>query len=319
MNSLKRLLVTGALGQIGSELTPELREMYGKENVIASDLRLLSTDEGPFEVLDVTDRKRLEEIVKEYDIEAIIHLAAILSASGELNPQLAWHVNMSGLFNVLEVARIHSLKQVFNPSSIAVFGSGTPKDFTPQETMMNPTTIYGITKLAGEFLGNYYYTKFGLDVRGIRFPGVISNVAPPGGGTTDYAVEMFYDVIKKGNYTSFLSENTKLPMIYMPDCIKSVKDLMNAELTNLKHHADFNLAAFSFTPVELADEIKKYFLDFKVDYIPDSRQVIADSWPRSINDSAARIEWSWNPNYDFHSMVEDMLKVLGERYALGKL
>ncbi|MCX6643423.1 MAG: L-threonine 3-dehydrogenase, partial [Candidatus Bathyarchaeota archaeon] len=190
---------------------------------------------------------------------------------------------------------------------------------TPQETMMNPTTIYGITKLAGEFLGNYYYSKFGLDVRGIRFPGVISNVAPPGGGTTDYAVEMFYDVIKKGNYTSFLSENTKLPMIYMPDCIKSVKDLMNAELTNLKHHTDFNLAAFSFTPVELADEIRKYFLDFKVDYVPDSRQVIADSWPRSINDSAARIEWSWNPNYDFYSMVEDMLKVLGERYALGKL
>jgi nucleoside-diphosphate-sugar epimerase len=311
--------VTGALGQIGSELTPELREMYGKENVIASDLRFLSTDEGPFEILDVTDRKRLEEIVIEYDIEAIIHLAAILSASGELNPQLAWHVNMSGLFNVLEVARIHSLKQVFNPSSIAVFGSSTPKDFTPQETMMNPTTIYGITKLAGEFLGNYYYKKFGLDVRGIRFPGVISNIAPPGGGTTDYAIEMFYDVIKKGNYTSFLSEDTRLPMIYMPDCIKSVKDLMNAELNKLRHHTDFNLAAFSFTPIELADEIKKYFLDFKVDYVPDSRQVIADSWPRSINDSAARIEWSWNPSYDFHSMVEDMLKVLSERHALGKL
>jgi threonine 3-dehydrogenase len=311
--------VTGALGQIGSELTPELREMYGKENVIASDLRFLSTDEGPFEILDVTDRKRLEEIVIEYDIEAIIHLAAILSASGELNPQLAWHVNMSGLFNVLEVARIHSLKQVFNPSSIAVFGSSTPKDFTPQETMMNPTTIYGITKLAGEFLGNYYYKKFGLDVRGIRFPGVISNIAPPGGGTTDYAIEMFYDVIKKGNYTSFLSEDTRLPMIYMPDCIKSVKDLMNAELNKLRHHTDFNLAAFSFTPIELADEIKKYFLDFKVDYVPDSRQVIADSWPRSINDSASRIEWSWNPSYDFHSMVEDMLKVLSERHALGKL
>ena len=238
MNGLKRFLVTGALGQIGSELTPELREIYGKENVIASDLRLHSTDEGPFELLDITDRKRLEEIVKEYDVEAIIHLAAILSASGELNPQLAWHVNMSGLFNVLEVARIHSLKQVFNPSSIAVFGSGTPKDFTPQETMMNPTTIYGITKLAGEFLGNYYYTKFGVDVRGIRFPGVISNVAPPGGGTTDYAVEMFYGAIKKRNYTSFLSENTKLPMIYMPDCIKSVKDLMNAKLTDLKHHTN---------------------------------------------------------------------------------
>jgi threonine 3-dehydrogenase len=311
--------VTGALGQIGSELTPELREMYGKENVIASDLRFLSTDEGPFEILDVTDRKRLEEIVIEYDIEAIIHLAAILSASGELNPQLAWHVNMSGLFNVLEVARIHSLKQVFNPSSIAVFGSSTPKDFTPQETMMNPATIYGITKLAGEFLGNYYYKKFGLDVRGIRFPGVISNIAPPGGGTTDYAIEMFYDVIKKGNYTSFLSEDTRLPMIYMPDCIKSVKDLMNAELNKLRHHTDFNLAAFSFTPIELADEIKKYFLDFKVDYVPDSRQVIADSWPRSINDSASRIEWSWNPSYDFHSMVEDMLKVLSERHALGKL
>ena len=310
--------MTGALGQIGSELTPELREIYGKENVIASDLRLHSTDEGPFELLDITDRKRLEEIVKEYDVEAIIHLAAILSASGELNPQLAWHVNMSGLFNVLEVARIHSLKQVFNPSSIAVFGSGTPKDFTPQETMMNPTTIYGITKLAGEFLGNYYYTKFGVDVRGIRFPGVISNVAPPGGGTTDYAVEMFYGAIKKRNYTSFLSENTKLPMIYMPDCIKSVKDLMNAKLTDLKHHTNFNLAAFSFTPIELAAEIKKYFIDFKVNYVPDSRQAIADSWPRSINDSAARTEWSWKPNYNFHSMVEDMLKILSERYALGK-
>lgn len=318
MNGLKQLLITGALGQIGSELTPELRRLYGKESVIASDVKLPSTDEGPFEILDITNRVKLEEIVKEYDIEAVIHLAAILSASGELNPQLAWRVNMGGLFNILEVARIYSLKQVFNPSSIAVFGSSTPKDFTPQETMMNPTTIYGISKLSGEFLGNYYFNKYGVDVRGIRFPGVISNVTLPGGGTTDYAVEMLYSVIEGRNYTSFLSENTKLPMIYMPDCIKSIKDLMNANLIDLKHHTDFNLAAFSFTPVELATEIMKFYPDFKVDYFSDRRQAIADSWPRSIDDTAARIEWNWEPSYDFPSMVKDMLKILSERYALGK-
>ncbi len=318
MIGFKRLLITGALGQIGSELTPELRRMYGRESVVASDVKLPIADEGPFEILDVTDRIKLEEIVKKYDIEAIIHLAAVLSASGELNPQLAWRVNMDGLFNILEVARICGLKQVFNPSSIAVFGSSTPKDFTPQETMMNPTSIYGITKLAGEFLGNYYFNKYGVDVRGIRFPGVISNVALPGGGTTDYAIEMLYSVIKKRKYTSFLSENTKLPMIYMPDCIKSINNLMNVKLIDLKHHTDFNLAAFSFTPFELANEIKKYFPDFKVDYLPDRRQAIADSWPRSIDDSAARFEWNWKPTYDFPSMVNDMLKILGERYNKKK-
>lgn len=306
--------MTGASGQIGSELTPKLRELYGKENVVASDLKAPFVEDGPFEHLDVTDAKRLEEIVCEYDVEVIVHLAALLSASGEQRPNLAWHVNINGLYNVLEIARTRKLKRVFNPSSIAVFGPETPREHTPQETVMKPKTMYGVTKVTGELLGNYYFHKWGVDVRGIRFPGIISNMAPPGGGTTDYAVEIFYEAIKNRRYTCFLKPDSTLPMMYMPDCLKSVIQLLETDLSHLRHHADFNLAALSFSPEELVDEIRKHLPDFKVDYKPDYRQAIADSWPKDIDDSIARWEWGWKPEYDLPAMVIDMLHVLRLRH-----
>ncbi len=253
---IRRILVTGASGQIGSELTPRLREIYGKENVIASDLRNPMKDDGPFELLDVTDAKKLDEIVVEHAIDSIVHLAALLSASGEQRPNVAWHVNINGLYNVLEVARNRKLMRVFNPSSIAVFGPETPRENTPQETVTKPRTIYGITKVTGELLGNYYYQKWGVDVRGVRFPGIISNVSPPGGGTTDYAVEIFYEAIKNRRYTCFLKPDSILPMMYMPDCLKGIVELLEADLSRLKHHTDFNLGALSFSPTQLVAEIK---------------------------------------------------------------
>ncbi len=314
-----KILVTGASGQIGSELTPRLREVYGKDSVVASDLRSPSFDDGPFELLDVTDAKKLEAIVAEHGVDTIVHLAALLSASGEQRPNVAWNVNVNGLYNVLEVARTHKLKRVFNPSSIAVFGPETPRDKTPQETVMRPKTMYGITKVTGELLGNYYHHKHGVDVRGARFPGIISNVAPPGGGTTDYAVEIFYEAIKSGRYTCFLRPDSTLPMMYMPDCLRGMIRLLEADLSTLKHHADFNMGALSFSPKELVAEIRKHLPKFEVEYRPDYRQAIADSWPKSIDDSAAREEWGWNPEYDLAAMVDDMLKVLGERHRRGKL
>jgi len=314
-----KILVTGASGQIGSELTPRLREVYGKDAVVASDLRSPSFDDGPFELLDVTDAKKLEAIVVEYGVDTIVHLAALLSASGEQRPNVAWNVNVNGLYNVLEVARTRKLKRVFNPSSIAVFGPETPRDKTPQETVMRPKTMYGITKVTGELLGNYYHHKYGVDVRGARFPGIISNVAPPGGGTTDYAVEIFYEAIKSGRYTCFLRPDSTLPMMYMPDCLKGVIQILEADLSTLRHHADFNMGALSFSPKELVAEIRKHLPKFEVEYRPDYRQAIADSWPKSIDDSAAREEWGWNPEYDLAAMVDDMLKALGERHRRGKL
>jgi nucleoside-diphosphate-sugar epimerase len=316
---IEKILVTGASGQIGSELTPRLREVYGKDSVVASDLRSPSFDDGPFELLDVTDAKKLEAIVAEHGVDTIVHLAALLSASGEQRPNVAWNVNVNGLYNVLEVARTHKLKRVFNPSSIAVFGPETPRDKTPQETVMRPKTMYGITKVTGELLGNYYHYKYGVDVRGARFPGIISNVAPPGGGTTDYAVEIFYEAIKSGRYTCFLRPDSTLPMMYMPDCLKGVIQILEVDLSTLRHHADFNMGALSFSPKELVAEIRKHLPKFEVEYRPDYRQAIADSWPKSIDDSAAREEWSWNPEYDLAAMVDDMLKVLGERHRHGKL
>jgi len=319
MGDIRRILLTGASGQIGSELTPRLRELYGKENVIASDLRKPVSDDGPFEMLDVTDAKKLDEIVVNHEIDSIVHLAALLSASGEQRPNVAWHVNIDGLYNVLEVARNRKLRRVFNPSSIAVFGPETPREKTPQETVTKPRTIYGITKVTGELLGNYYYQKWGVDVRGIRFPGVISNVSPPGGGTTDYAVEIFYEAIKNRRYTCFLKPDSILPMIYMPDCLRSIVELLEADLSRLKHHTDFNLGALSFSPTQLVAEIKQHIPDLVVEYKPDYRQAIADSWPMSLNDSAAREEWDWRPTFDLQTMVKDMLGVLGERYRSGKL
>lgn len=322
-NVMRRILVTGATGQIGSELVPELRRINGDENVIVGVHRRPPSDElkdaGPCEKVDVTDRESIEKVVDEYEIDTLYHMAAILSAGGEKNPWLAWDVNMNGTYNVLEVARERSMARVFIPSSIAAFGPETPRDNTPQETILKPRTMYGLTKVAGELLCNYYFEKFGLDVRGVRYPGIISYKTPPGGGTTDYAVEIFYEALKHKKYTCFLSEDSTLPMMYMPDCIKATVDLMDADLSKLKHHTDFNLAAISFSPKELAEEIKKHIPELAVSYEPDSRQAIADSWPKTIDDSAAREEWGWRPSYDLAAMTEDMLKNLRIRYETGQL
>jgi nucleoside-diphosphate-sugar epimerase len=320
---MKKLLVTGACGQIGSELTLALRERYGGDNVVATGHRTKPGDElrdsGPFEFIDVAQKETVEAAVKKYNVDTIYHMAAILSAVGEQKPHLAWDVNINGLYNVLEVARERELVRVFCPSSIAAFGPETPRDNTPQETVLRPTTMYGVTKVAGELLCNYYFKKFGVDVRGVRYPGIISSETLPGGGTTDYAVAIFYEAIKHKHYTCFVREDTVLPMMYMPDCIKGTIDLMEAELSRLKHHADFNLAAISFSAGELAAEIKKHIPEFTVEYQPDFRQAIADSWPQSIDDSAARQEWDWQPGYDLASMTADMLAKLGKRHAEGRL
>jgi nucleoside-diphosphate-sugar epimerase len=318
-----KILVTGACGQIGSELTLALRQQYGGDNVVATGHRTKPSaelrDSGPFEFIDVTRRETIEAVIKKYDIDTIYHMAAILSAVGEQRPQLAWDVNINGLYNILEIVREHELVRVFCPSSIAVFGPETPRDNTPQETVLRPTTMYGVSKVAGELLCDYYFQRFGVDVRGVRYPGIISNKTPPGGGTTDYAVHIFYEAIKHKRYTCFVREDTVLPMMYMPDCIKGTIDLMEADLARLKHHADFNMSAISFSAGELAAEIKKHVPEFTIEYEPDYRQAIADSWPRSIDDSAARKEWDWQPGYDLVAMTTDMLEKLGQRHAEGKL
>ncbi len=315
MESMKKILVTGAKGQIGSELVPLLRKKYGHENVIATDIKDEEEGDAPYEILDVRDGKKLAGVVDRYGIDTIFHMAAILSATGEKNPQLAWDVNVGGLYNVLEVGREKSLFRIFIPSSIAAFGPETPKVNTPQETVLKPRTMYGITKVIGERLGEYYFWKYNLDVRGVRYPGIISSKTLPGGGTTDYAVEIFYEALRKKRYTSFLKPQTRLPMMYMPDCLKATLMLMEAPLENLKHHTDFNVAGMSFSVEELALEIKKRIPEFEIDYEPDYRQAIADSWPESIDDSAARQEWGWSPDYDLPSMVDDMLEKL--RIKLG--
>ena len=319
---MEKILVTGATGQIGSELVPELRKIHGNNNVVVGvhsrpppgDLT-----SGPTEKVDVANRQSIEDSVTKYDIDTIYHMAAILSAAGEKDPWLAWKVNMDGTYNVLETAREHKIVRVFCPSSIAAFGPETPRDNTPQDTVLRPRTMYGITKVAGELLCNYYFNKFGLDVRGVRYPGIISNKTLPTGGTTDYAVEIFYEAIKNGKYQCFLREDSTLPMMYMPDCIKATVDLMNADLKKLKHHTDFNLAAMSFSPKEISDEIKQHLPKFTITYKPDHRQAIADSWPKIIDDSTARKEWGWKPSYDLKTMVKDMLKVLGEKHKQKKL
>ena len=311
----RRILVTGATGQIGSELVPELRRMYGGENVVIGIHRRPPRGDlgsGPLEKIDVTKKDNVEVVVKEYGIDTIYHMAAILSVAGEENPWLAWDVNVNGTYNVLEVARENGLDRVFVPSSIAAFGPETPRDRTPQDTVLKPRTMYGLTKVSGELLSNYYFEKFGLDVRGVRYPGIISYKTPPGGGTTDYAVEIFHEAIKKGEYTCFLKEDSTLPMMYMPDCIKCTLDLMDADVSRLRHHGDYNVAAISFSPAELAEEIKKHIPDFVISYEPDHRQAIADSWPKTIDDSSARMEWGWEPRFDLATMTEDMLRNLRE-------
>jgi len=317
---IRRILITGAMGQIGSELTEDLQKTYGVDNILATDIKDPWDDfHGNYEKLDVLDQDAMRSVIKSHDIDTIYHLAAILSAAGEQKPDLAWKVNVMGFCNVMTTAKEGQVSQVFHPSSIAAFGPETPKVNTPQHTVLKPRTIYGVTKVVGELLGNYYFEKWGVDVRGARLPGVISNVAPPGGGTTDYAVEIFYEALKYQEYTCFLKPDSTLPMIYMPDCLKAFKELMDAPIENLKHHTDFNLGALSFNPAELAAEIKTHIPEFKITYKPDFRQKIADSWPKSIDDSAARKEWDWSPDYDLGAMVADMLKVLGEHHKRGEL
>lgn len=320
---MKRILVVGSTGQIGSELTLALREKFGGENVVAVGHRRAPSkalvETGPYITFDATNRDELEQAIKKYGIDTIYHMAAVLSATGEKNPQLAWHVNMDSLYNVLELARELNSIRIFYPSSIAVFGPTTPRDNTPQDTVLAPTTMYGVTKVTGELLCDYYFLKYGVDVRGLRYPGIISSETPPGGGTTDYAVEIFYKAVEEGKYTCFVDENTRLPMMYMPDCIKATIDLAEADFSKLKHHCDFNVAAMSFSAGELAESIKKYIPDFEVKYEPDYRQEIADSWPSSIDDSVAREEWGWQPEWDLDKMTKDMLEKLTKRYREGRL
>ncbi len=324
MSNIQRIIVTGAVGQIGSELTLALRERYGADNVIAGGHRTEPSpklkESGPFVWCDVVNREELMNTVKDYKIDTIINMSAILSAKGEENPQACWNVNLNGLINCLEVARELELKQVLCPSSIAVFGPTTPKDNTPQETILKPTTMYGVTKVAGELLCDYYVKRYGVDARGLRYPGIISSETLPGGGTTDYAVWIFYKAIEEGKYSCFLKEDTMLPMMYMPDCIKATMDLMEAPIEKLRYHGDYNISAFSFTPAELANEIKKRIPNFEMSYeIDPLRQAIADSWPRSIDDTPAREDWSWKPAYDLGAMVDDMLEKLRTRHEEGRL
>ncbi len=305
-----RILITGACGQLGSELTLALRNLYGEANVVATDLtppKGGEIAEGIFEKLDILDGEQMATLVRKYKITQIYHLAAILSAAGEKNPKMAWKVNMDGTFNVFDVAVEQKVEKVYFPSSIAVFGPNTPPNYTPQYTIMNPRTVYGISKLAGERWCKYYFDNYQLDVRSLRYPGLISYKTPPGGGTTDYAVDIFYKAVAKQPYQCFLKADTYLPMMYMPDAIKATLDLMHADFDKIKLRGGYNLAAMSFCPSELATEIRHYEPDFQVSYVPDFRQKIADSWPQSIDDSKARADWQWKPDYTISMMTQDML------------
>jgi threonine 3-dehydrogenase len=303
-----KILVIGACGQIGTVLCESLRQIYGVANVVASDLTTPSTPPiGHFERLDVLDGKRLTEIVKKYGITQIYHLAALLSAKGEKNPKLTWDVNMNGLFNVLEVARQEKLTKIYFPSSIAVFGGATPKVNTPQYTVLEPQTMYGITKQAGEQLAAYYFNKFNIDVRSIRYPGLISYESLPGGGTTDYAVDIFHKAINGEAFECFLKEDARLPMMYMPDAVRATIELMEAPLAKLSTHTGYNVTSMSFTPAEIVAEIQKHFPKFQASYKPDFRQGIAESWVESMDDSLARADWGWKEAFDLAAMTTDML------------
>ncbi|PQJ31756.1 NAD-dependent epimerase [Nonlabens arenilitoris] len=305
-----KILIIGACGQIGTELTMRLREIYGNDNVVAGDIREGSTElmeSGPFEIVDAMNRTSIEDICLHYEINEVYLMAAMLSATAEKYPKKAWNLNMDSLFHVLNLAKEGKIDKIFWPSSIAVFGPTTPKENTPQQTIMEPSTVYGISKQTGERWCEYYFNKYGVDVRSIRYPGLISWKTLPGGGTTDYAVEIFHEALKNNHYDCFLKEDTSLPMMFMEDAIKATVSIMQTKTENVKQRSSYNLAGMSFTPEEIAIEIKKHLPEFTITYKPDFRQAIADSWPGSIDDSVAREDWSWSHDYDLEKMVEEML------------
>ena len=307
------ILILGACGQIGTELTQKLRVIYGNEHIIASDIRegneeMMSS--GPFEIIDATSKERILEVIQKYKVTQVYLMAAMLSATAEKYPLKGWDLNMTSLLAVLEIAREKHIKQVYWPSSMASFGPTSPKMNTPQQTIMEPSTVYGISKVSGEHWCNYYHEKFGVDVRSIRYPGIISWKTLPGGGTTDYAVDIYFDALKKGTFECFLSENTRLPMMYMDDAINATIQIMQADAAKIKTRTSYNLAAISFTPKEIAAEIKKYVPEFTITYKPDFRQAIADSWPQIIDDSHARKDWGWQHDFDLASMTKDIVTSL---------
>ena len=312
---MKHILIVGAGGQIGSELTTYLRKIYGNANVVATDVREcknLAAD-GPFEVLDALNATSMASVVARHNIDTIFNLVALLSAVGERNPQMAWGVNMGALMNSLEVARQHHCA-LFTPSSIGAFGPTSPKDGTPQDTIMQPTTVYGICKVTGELLSNYYHLKYGVDTRSVRFPGIISNVTQPGGGTTDYAVEIYYEAVRNGKYTCAVPSDVYMDMIYMPDALRACVELMEADPRQLIHRNRFNIASMGFTPEMIAAEIRKHIPEFEMDYYIDPvKREIAESWPNSLDDTCARQEWGWKPEWDLAKMTEDMLNVIRSR------
>lgn len=315
---MKNILVTGAVGQIGTELVHALRKKYGREQVIAAGHTTKPTkefrDSGPFQYLNVQDREQFAKVVVDNEIGTIYHMASILSAVGELNPQLCYEVNMGGMYNALEIARKHKLERLITASSIGVFGPGVPRDNAPNEAVLLPTTMYGVTKVCGELLGRYYFSKFSVDNRSVRLPGIISSETLPGGGTTDYSVEIYYAAVEGKHYTCFVREDTVLPMMYMPDAIKALMDLAEADGSRLKRRV-FNVNSMSFSARELAESIQRIVPGFTCNYKPDYRQAIADSWPRSLDDSAAKKEWDWKPEYDLPKMTEDMIQKLRRKLA----
>lgn len=315
MSKLVKVLIIGAGGQIGTELTETLRKRYGGENVIATDIRenpkLSAT--GTFELLDVLDRERVFHLVQSHGITHIFHLAALLSATGEERPELAWRLNMEGLINVLDAVRDLKVRKLFWPSSIAVFGPTTPRVNTPQDTVMDPNTVYGISKLAGERWCAYYHKRWGVDVRSLRYPGLIGYKSLPGGGTTDYAVDIFHKALKDGRFTCFLKPDAALPMMYMPDAIRATLEIMEAPIESIKIRSSYNIAGISFSPAEIAAEIQRTLPNFTIDYEPDFRQQIAESWPASIDDSAAQADWNWKLDYDLSAMCKDMLKQISKQ------
>jgi nucleoside-diphosphate-sugar epimerase len=308
-----KILIIGACGQIGTELTMRLRSLYGIENVVASDIRKLNNDivnNGIFEVVNALDYNQIEHLIEQYQITDVYLMAALLSATAEKNPAFAWDLNMNSLFHVLNLAKAGKIKKIFWPSSIAVFGPTTPKENTPQYTIMEPTTVYGISKQTGERWCEYYHHQYGVDVRSIRYPGLISWTTEPGGGTTDYAVDIFHKALKDGTFECFLSENSKLPMMYMDDAIRATIEIMQAPSEQIKIRSSYNLAGVSFTPAEVAEDIQKHLSNFSITYKPDFRQKIADSWPESIDDSSARQDWNWKHSFDLSAITEEMLRNL---------